>query len=77
MIGWEVDTRDWEPNTTADLVYQRVAESLAPGVIILMHERPEATWQALPRVLDLLDREGYRAVTVGDLLRAAAAEQKN
>jgi len=75
MVAWDVDTRDWEPAATADKIVERVMKEAGPGSIILMHERPEATFQALPRVLDFLEREGYRVVTVGELLRTAHDER--
>lgn len=75
MMAWDVDTRDWEPTATADKIVAKVMKETGPGSIILMHERPDATFQALPRILDFLDREGYRVVTAGDLLRAAHAER--
>lgn len=67
-IGWDVDTRDWERNTTPEQIVQRVEKGLAPGAIILLHEHPKATWEALPAVLDLIEARQYRAVPVGDLL---------
>lgn len=67
-IGWDIDTRDWERNTTAAQIIQRVEKGLSPGAIILLHEHPKATWEALPAVLDLMEARQYRAVPVGDLL---------
>jgi peptidoglycan/xylan/chitin deacetylase (PgdA/CDA1 family) len=43
---------------------------LKPGAIILMHasDTPVQTADALPILLDKIKAEGYRIVTVGDLL---------
>jgi len=72
-IAWNVDTRDWEDSTTADGIVENVMTNVGSGSIILMHERPEVTLEALPRVLNYLNREGYRLVTVEELLRESAA----
>jgi peptidoglycan/xylan/chitin deacetylase (PgdA/CDA1 family) len=70
MIAWDIDTRDWEPDATARGILRNIDANLAPGSIVLMHERPEPTHEALPLVVDLLNRRGYRPVTVSELLLA-------
>lgn len=70
-IGWNIDTGDWQKPGT-DVIAQRI-ESAGPGEIILMHDgggdRSE-TVAALKQALPKLKEEGYRFVTVSDLINS-------
>ena len=74
IIGWTVDTRDFLPRIRPERIERTVLSGVAPGRIVLMHDGPavhrEATVTALGRILPVLRREGYRFVTVGELMRA-------
>ncbi len=54
VIGWTVDSRDWNDDITADAIYQRVVEHVCPGAIIAFHDVNPANVAALPRLLDYL-----------------------
>ena len=41
-----------------------------------MHEHSKATWEALPRVLELLKSKGYQTVTVSELISLARNRAK-
>ena len=65
-IMWTVDTIDWQrpqPQTVAERAMRR----LAGGNIVLVHPT-EPTANALPSILADLAQQGYRAVTVSELL---------
>ncbi len=69
-IQWNVDPQDWaRPGT--DAIYNNVIANAHSGAIVLQHDgggdRSE-TLAALPREIDTLRREGYRFVTVTQLL---------
>ena len=69
-IQWNVDPRDWAlPGTSA--IYSNVVANVHPGSIVIQHDgggdRSE-TLAALPLEIGALRREGYRFVTVTDLL---------
>ncbi len=70
-IGWNVDTGDWQKPGT-DTIAQRI-ESASPGEIILMHDgggdRSE-TVAALKQALPKLKEQGYRFVTVSELINS-------
>lgn len=68
VIGWTVDSRDWTEQISAEELYQRVVSHVCPGAIIAFHDVNEANGPALPRLLDYLDRNGYRYVTVSQIL---------
>jgi len=76
-VRWTVDTLGWagtERGITADVVVQRVLDTLTPGQIVLMHvgANPDdgTTFDAdaLPRVIDEIRARGYSFVTLDALL---------
>ncbi len=68
MILWSIDSEDSQ-GATADQIFHNVRNHLSPGDIVLLHDNRGTTERALPRILDLIDRLGYRTVTVPQLLR--------
>lgn len=70
-IGWNIDTGDWQ-KPGVDTIAQRI-ESAGLGEIILMHDgggdRSE-TVAALKQALPKLKEEGYRFVTVSELINS-------
>lgn len=64
---WSIDTYDWQhlnPNAT----FEKVQTNVKPGSIILMHDIHQESADALPRVMEFLDEEGYEFVTMTELL---------
>lgn len=67
MAMWTIDPKDWrgkngpDPEQTVKYIICR----LKPGAIILLHEKRN-TWKALPILLDLLDRQGYQAISLSE-----------
>ncbi len=68
-ILWTIDSRDSQ-GASADKIYRTVRDGLSPGDIVLLHENRGTTQDALPRILNLIEQRGYRAVTVPQLLAA-------
>ncbi len=69
-ILWDVDTRDWA-GTSADEIIKTVQSSVYPGSILLFHDyggKQSATLPALAALLPWLKEEGYRFLTVSELL---------
>lgn len=69
-VMWDVDPHDWL-NPSPKEIEARVAAGVRPGSIVLLHDgggERDATIAALPGILTMLDRRGYRAVTVPQLL---------
>jgi peptidoglycan/xylan/chitin deacetylase (PgdA/CDA1 family) len=72
VVGWSIDCRDWRPGMTADRIEKIILDEAGPGKIIILHDGParrDATLQAVERVLPKLRAQGYRLVTVSELLR--------
>ncbi|MDI3281242.1 MAG: polysaccharide deacetylase family sporulation protein PdaB [Bacillota bacterium] len=69
VIMWDTDSLDWK-NPGVERIVSRVLKKAHPGDIILMHasDTCKQTAQALPLVIEGLQRQGYRIVTVSELL---------
>ncbi|UAY51917.1 glycosyltransferase [Ferruginibacter albus] len=73
-IGESIDPEDWQPNITADTIYQRVIRMAVDrgASIILLHDAGgdtrQATIEALPRIIDYFRSRGYEFTTVAHLM---------
>jgi peptidoglycan/xylan/chitin deacetylase (PgdA/CDA1 family) len=76
---WSVDARDML--MAAPLVLDNVLRNVQPGRIILMHDghsdKPSVTAQVLPQLITALQQQGYRFVTVPDLLAMQTGNPKH
>ena len=72
VVLWSVDTRDWDKNTTLENVVDNVMANTCSGSIILFHDsvsrKQSITPQALRTIIPVLLEEGYRFVTISELL---------
>ena len=64
---WNIDTLDWKKDNPEQVVNSVKANACA-GSIILMHEGKSVDLQALPLILDYLNSQGYKVVSVGELI---------
>ena len=74
---WSVDSRDYLLNIGG--IAERVIGGIHSGAIVLLHDGGgprEATVQALPQIIEALQKQGYRFVTLPQLLRMKAEETK-
>ncbi|MCS1350216.1 polysaccharide deacetylase family protein [Mechercharimyces sp. CAU 1602] len=79
IINWDVDTVDWERGRTAAEILETVKNQARSGSIILQHDgggNREATVQALPAIISYLQKEGYKLVTIDELLNIPAYDNK-
>ncbi|MDO4797009.1 MAG: polysaccharide deacetylase family protein [Coriobacteriales bacterium] len=72
-VRWSGDSQDWRlPG--ADAIVENLLAGVRPGSILLMHDGGGDRSQdveALPKVIERLQEDGYELVTVSELLRAA------
>ena len=61
------DTKDWK-NRDVDSMVKMITENTHDGDIILLHDNYETSIEAALRAIDVLSAEGYRFVTVDELL---------
>lgn len=69
-ILWNIDTRDWDNRTTAEIV-KEVEEHVRGGDIVLFHDYvgcPNSTIAAIKKLIPTLKDRGYQFVTVSELL---------
>jgi polysaccharide deacetylase family sporulation protein PdaB len=77
IIGWSVDTLDWDGKSVQQIV-NNVKKEVHPGAIILQHcaggkhGNLNNTVQALPMIISFLKQKGYSFVTVNELISAKA-----
>ena len=67
LILWSVDSLDWK-SKNAEAINEVVQEEVVSGSIILLHDVHPTTADALPKLLDTLEQEGYHFLTVSQLL---------
>ena len=75
LILWTVDTNDWRgkaPGEIADYVTQQAKE----GSVILMHDQQTQTADAMEMIIPTLIEEGFRFVTVSELIRLTGGQCK-
>lgn len=68
-IGWNIDTRDWSRPGVSHIVSE--IEKAWPGSIVLMHDGGgdrSQTVKALRKALPYLQKQGYRFVTMDELM---------
>jgi peptidoglycan/xylan/chitin deacetylase (PgdA/CDA1 family) len=66
LLGWTVDPRDW-CNRDAAAVETAVVTSVRGGDIILLHDMSDSSVDAALAIVDKLQRQGFRFVTVSEL----------
>jgi peptidoglycan/xylan/chitin deacetylase (PgdA/CDA1 family) len=74
LWSWDQDSRDWA-NPPASKICRDIKKGVKPGKIILFHDwhgseytQACSTVKALDTILDFLDKNGYKCVTVSELL---------
>lgn len=66
-VLWDIDSRDWESQNT-DAICRTVLPNVKDGSIVLMHDGYRTTVEACKRIIKELKEEGYRFVTVQELI---------
>lgn len=69
-IQWNIDSIDWKKERNASTILNSILPKLAPGSIILCHNNGYQIENYLPTLLEKAAEEGYRFVTVSELLLA-------
>ena len=68
ILSWSVDPRDWATNDTA-AIEAAVLKNVKDGDIILLHDMTTSSVQAALDIVDVLQRQGFRFVTVSELAK--------
>jgi peptidoglycan-N-acetylglucosamine deacetylase len=71
-MGWSVGSGDWDPGATADSIYSNVVGGAFDGAIVELHldaqRSADATATALPWIIEDLSAQGYRFVTIPQII---------
>src|SRR5262249_33671810 len=67
-VLWSLDSDDCRTKDPRAVAQKCSSRHVTPGEIILLHEGQEWTLEALPDIIDDLQRADYKLVTVGELL---------
>lgn len=71
VLMWSADSTDYARRVSPNTMINKVLKSAKPGGMILMHDGGgdrTRTVQALPTIIDSLKKQGYKFVTVPELL---------
>ena len=73
VVQWSVDTEDWKTKD-AEKILDIIYRDTGDGDIILFHDRYLNSVEAALRAVDHLQQQGYRFVTVAELLSIKGIE---
>lgn len=76
MWSWHQDTEDWK-NPGVNKIVSKVLDGAEAGNVVLFHDgggNREQTVQALEKVLPQLQKQGYRFITISDMLELEERE---
>ena len=79
IVLWSVDPKDWDMKNPASVIEQTMVSESESGDIVLLHDgggHQETMMKALDRVIQRLQKKGFRFVTVSELLANSQPEQK-
>lgn len=66
-IQWNIDSVDWKEQGK-EIEYERVIKRVQPGSILLFHTNAKYTPENLERILKKLKAQGYKFVTISNLI---------
>ena len=66
-VLWDIDPLDWNAHNSSEIA-RRVLSKVEDGDIILMHDASESSVNAALKIIDALKEQGYRFVTVEELI---------
>lgn len=79
-VGESIDPNDWQPGVSAAQIFQRVISGVKQGNghIILLHdaggETRKETVKALPKIIEYLQKRGYKFITLDKYLGKTKAQ---
>ena len=68
ILDWSVDPRDWATRDTA-AVGRFVVERIQDGDVVLLHDMSDSSGDAALAIIDELQSQGFRFVTVSELVK--------
>lgn len=68
ILNWSVDPRDWATRD-AGAITAMVIDNVRDGDVILLHDMTDSSVEAALSIIDRLQAQGFRFVTVSELAR--------
>jgi peptidoglycan/xylan/chitin deacetylase (PgdA/CDA1 family) len=68
-VLWSLDSRDFERKGVKHILDNVISDGIRGGDIVLFHDNNEFTLEALPEVIEHLQRKGFEFVTVEEMLK--------
>ncbi|MGE5390015.1 MAG: polysaccharide deacetylase family protein [Deltaproteobacteria bacterium] len=75
QIMWSADTIDWQ-RPAPETIVQRVMKRVHNDAIVLMHPT-DPTVKALPQMLEGLKAQGYKMITIDEMMAADCKDKKS
>lgn len=69
VLSWSVDPRDWATHN-AEAIEKEVISHVRDGDVILLHDMSDSSVKAALVIIDELQEQGFRFVTVSELAQA-------
>ena len=66
-VQWNIDSLDWK-DPSVDRIVQNCVNKLVPGSIILLHNGATNTPEALPKIIEAIQAQGYEIVPISKIL---------
>ncbi len=66
-VQWDVDSLDWK-NLSPEAITDRVLSRVRPGSIVLFHNAAQYTPEALPGIIETLQKEGYTFLRASEMV---------
>jgi peptidoglycan/xylan/chitin deacetylase (PgdA/CDA1 family) len=70
-IIWTYGADEWRDGATAQTIYDNVYGNKAPGALYYTHTDRQIIIDALPRLIEAFQADGYKLVTAGEILTPA------
>lgn len=69
ILSWSIDPKDWSTNN-ADIIEKEVIDHVRDGDVILLHDMSDSSVEAAFVIIEELQEQGFRFVTVSELAQA-------
>ncbi len=66
LLSWDVDPKDWATHRTEQVIAS-VVKQVQDGDVVLLHDMSDSSVRATLAIIDALQNQGYRFVTVSQL----------
>ena len=70
------DSLDWK-DLSAEQIFNRVTDKVGPGSIVLFHNAAKHTPEALPKIIEKLQSDGYNLIPISEIIHTDNYEIDN